>query len=497
MAQPCWHCGAPPAPIAAPSLFDQPNTGSSRLLPGDKGPLGSATPFWRDSLSAAQNEVDNLDFAIQHVRETLDQLLGRREEAVEVVGRLRAIIAPIRCMPAELLYEVFSWLGAGDSRTPWRLAGVCQSWRALAVTYGPLWSAITLPSLLAPDYTLLKLETQLCRSGNAALDIRFEEHTGVFKMVQMVVEQCHRWRSLHLTLFGSSVYELGALWHRTDTSSFPRLETLEIVDRYHATTIPDVFALAPLLRRVILTDKDFRYASAPLVLPWRQITHYRGFYLLERHIEILTAASNLQECSICYGKPDEIPFNNSIALPHLRRLRTNNLDILRHLSAPVLEDLVLSRAELSQETLLPVVGLKRLTLLTCYNTEVLISIILNLPVLEYLFVATGRLPTPAALFNGLAIKDPASPPCPSLTSIVHGYGGNFAPKAFFAMARSRSQLGGPGRLRFLRLYKDDAMNFTISEEIRTATEMLHAPGCDAAYLRYNDPWIEKAKTDYF
>ncbi|KAJ6507802.1 hypothetical protein C8R47DRAFT_1236466 [Mycena vitilis] len=439
--------------------------------------------FLWDSLSAAQNQVDNLDFAIQRVRETLEQLLGRHEEAVEVVERLRAAIAPIRRLPAELLCEVFSWLGTGDSRTPWRIAAVSQSWRALAVTYGPVWSAITLPSLLAPDYLLHKLETHLSRSGNAALDIHF--------MVHSVIEQRHRWRSLHLTLEKSAVNELGTVWDRTD---FPRLETLQLIDRYHKPTIPDIFALAPRLRKVILTGKDFRAASIPLMLPWSQVTHYRGSHPLGGHIKISTAALNLQECSISHGNFDGIPLNNPIAIPHLRRLRTDDAHILRYLSAPVLEDLVLSRAALSQEMLLPFVGVKRLTLSTCYNTEVLISIILNLPVLEYLFVANGRLATPAGLFEGLAIKDPASPPCPSLTSIVYGYGGNFAPKTFLAMARSRSRLGG---LRFLRLYKDDAMNLTISEEIRTATEMLYAPGCDAAYLRYKDPWIEKAKMDFF
>ncbi|KAJ6507812.1 hypothetical protein C8R47DRAFT_1236500 [Mycena vitilis] len=153
MAQPCWSCGAPPVSIAATSLLGLPNIGTAHLALGGKAPLESDTACLRDSLSAARNQVDNLGFAIQHVRTTLEQLLDRCE-------RLRGAIAPIRRMPAELLCEVFSWLGLGgeDLRIPWRLAGVCQRWRVLAIEYGPLWSYITLPSLLAPDHTRLKLK---------------------------------------------------------------------------------------------------------------------------------------------------------------------------------------------------------------------------------------------------------------------------------------------------------------------------------------------------
>ncbi|KAJ7679129.1 hypothetical protein DFH06DRAFT_505619 [Mycena polygramma] len=522
MAQTCWKCGAPASLIAlATSTLDPPTPPPdlARFLHGNNAPLDGEIPFLRNSLSAAQKRVDALDLAVEHAREVLEELMRKRKDTVDVVSQHRGALSPVRRMPEEMLCEIFGWSLVADLQSPWRLARVCQTWRNTALEYGHLWSAINLPCLVSSNSALVKLEAQLQRSGNADLNVRIVERTVVISMLQLAVRQSHRWRTLQLALSNdTSAYELRALWHYID--SFPRLELLVLFDHYDLS-IPDVFAVAPELRKVILTDIDFKCDSERVAVPWSQITHYRAKYTLQRHLEILTAAHNLQECSIGFEEPDVTPLN-TIVLPHLRRLRTNHHHLLRHITAPALEDLVLNlQAHILGEEdlvlseawttpvsqiLLPFAGLKRLTLFSCQHIRLLIPILRNLPLLTHLVVASGSVRFaaeggsfwfPASLFDALRDRASPEPLCPNLTSIVYGYGQGFVPDPFFAMVQSRF----PGRLSFVRIYnnKDDpsSVSDAVSKAIRTGMETLCAAGLDAAYVRYDDPLMVKARKDYF
>ncbi|KAJ6507801.1 hypothetical protein C8R47DRAFT_1099604 [Mycena vitilis] len=524
MAQTCRKCGAPASIALTNPALDLPASppDMAGFLHGNNAPLDTEIPFLRNSLSAAQKRVDALDLAVEHAREALEELMRKQKDAVDVVSQHCGALSPVRRMPHEMLCEIFASTAAGDPEAPWRLAGVCQSWRNAALEYGRLWSAINLPSLVSSNSALAKLQTQLHRSGNANLDVRIMERTVVPRMLQLAVGQSHRWRTLQLALSDSSAYELNTVWHRTTGGSFPRLETLEVAFHYEAT-IPNIFAVAPELRKVILTDKAFRCDSEPVAVPWSQITHYRAKYTLQRHLEILTVAHNLQECSIDFAERNANPSNIvDIALPYLRRLRTNHHHFLSHITAPALEDLVLNlQAHILGEEdlvlsedwttpvsqmLLPFAGLKRLTLFSCQHIRLLIPILRNLPLLTHLVVASGSARFaaeggsfwfPASLFEALRYRASPEPLCPNLTSIVYGYGQGFVPDPFFDMVQSRF----PGRLSFVRLYdnKDDpsSVSHAVSKAIRTGMEMFSAAGLDAAYVYCDDPLIVKARKDYF
>ncbi|KAJ7603896.1 hypothetical protein FB45DRAFT_1044412 [Roridomyces roridus] len=137
----------------------------------------------------------------------------------------------------------------------------------------------------------------------------------------------------------SGVYDL----LRSIRNRIPALEEFEFFDLGRScqnTKTLRFLSDAPSLRRLILTTRGFSVPSAPLDVPWAQMTHYHGKDRLPRQLDILSAAPNLVECRLAvYGVSDHPAPENSkgaILLPQLRRLATAGSRVLDYLSAPSL-----------------------------------------------------------------------------------------------------------------------------------------------------------------
>ncbi|KAJ7657629.1 hypothetical protein DFH06DRAFT_1327712 [Mycena polygramma] len=426
-------------PLDAPGAAQGTPYDLTRLLNSNDIPLAGEVQYIRRLLSDDQDEIDDLDNEITYLDFQLRDLFDNRRHLETRRRRHRAIISPIRRMPPELLCEIFASTLAGEvaggdatpysPKTPWRLASVSKSWRASALSYGPLWSIINLPSTfhLPAPFAMPKLGTQLVRSAYAALEVHYQERNIDPSTVDLVLEQCHKWGSLHLAISQSTSPNLSALSLRADSDSFPRLETLNVIVSSQADhgEIPDIFGKAPRLRNVILTDKAFRNTSPPIAIPWGQITHYRGKFTHQRQLELLNMASNLVECTIGLAVEVAVPTyeHDIITLPRLRRLYLHEPNLLRYLRTPLLADFVGGEGW-HFASVLPVVALKRLTLLEGRTLGGPITGLRHLQFLEYLFIGPGRtlynipdLPGGGAdgtyLYNVLTIRDPANVVCPN------------------------------------------------------------------------------------
>ncbi|KAJ6553167.1 hypothetical protein B0H19DRAFT_885786, partial [Mycena capillaripes] len=103
----------------------------------------------RDLISDGLNELDALNYRIDAVRATLSELVHTRDRLAEHVHQHLSIISPLRRVPTELLCLIFAFAvsdelffyqpHANELKSPWRIAGVCRSWRASALSYPPLW----------------------------------------------------------------------------------------------------------------------------------------------------------------------------------------------------------------------------------------------------------------------------------------------------------------------------------------------------------------------
>ncbi|KAJ6466022.1 hypothetical protein C8R47DRAFT_1154166 [Mycena vitilis] len=484
------------------------------LLKCNEIPLDHDIPLIRDFICRGQKQLDTLDAAIDHLRETLTQLTLSREVIAESLHQHRGVVSPVRRLPLELLWEIFALTLPDESGSiephlestiPWRVSAVCRSWREAALSYGPLWSTVTVP-FSRTQFAALKLETQLKRSRNGPLDISFQQRAVTSQVFNMVFAQCHRWDRLHLEVSPSTAPNLQALRNSADGSSLPSLQRLEVIvsSSSPAVAVPDVFSTARQLRKVMLTDASFRFPSPRLTISWDGITHYRANYPRWQHLEILKAAPNLRECNIHHTEfQSSIGLDwETVTLPHLRRLHVDCCNFLLHLNAPLLENLVLSEAGRVQN-LLPFArgapGLQRLTLLHCSINEGSIQLLRSLPVLMHLFIKPDFCPSNSdyiSFLEAMTMRESAPSLCPALTCIIYGISLDFPCPidSLFTMARSR--FNAPQNLKMLRIFVDNPRALPLPRGYQEGTQMLRDGRFDADLLRHDDPWILDAKSDF-
>ncbi|KAJ7844179.1 hypothetical protein B0H13DRAFT_2096852 [Mycena leptocephala] len=450
MAQTCWKCGAPPM-SASESQLDRNETIAARasldfahLLASNDLPLDSQIPI----------------IPRYHLRwpkpTALAQLVRNRDEASEKIRQHRSILSPVR----------------------------------RALSYPSLWSCIAIPSGYGNGRHIMSiLEAQLLRSANAPLEIHWLDVHYHFdpQLLDLIFPHCHRWRSLY---FHNSTPDSCLLdWLQ------PVNGLLHILGR--GARFPDVFSSAPNLRRVILTDWNFSIMSplpTSLVIPWGQITHYRGAHTPELQLEIFKGAPNLVECAIGFDKyrPVVVPGSNpAVVLPNLRRLRIEVTNFLIHLTAPALEELSVS--SYAYRDILPFIQRSSCTLTRLFldNTMMAyeaIPLLRDLLALTYLHIENGAYDEEnrVTFFTAMTISGAPSDLCPNLASIVYGcrnWDGDSAQESFLAMARSRFQphSSHPGCLARLRCFRFRP------DKVWADIKMLQDEGFDVGFLGHLTP----------
>ncbi|KAJ7629695.1 hypothetical protein DFH06DRAFT_708635 [Mycena polygramma] len=524
----CATCRVPLAQETSVSLLhlpklEAPSQSLTRLLQSNDIPLEADIPFIRD-VSNAQDQLDAFNAQIDSLQATLAQLTRRRDETAEYVRQHRAVISPVRRVPPELLCEIFvlAWCNEDDEdRTktarapPWYLGHRSRSWRDAAVSYAPLWCSIS--TTFIDGHPLPMLETQLARSGNAPLSIfwRCDEYYRP-RFLEQVVAQCGRWRALYLTVRDpdeeereESYDDTSLAWLLPTAGLLAQLQKLDLVADPDIP-VPDVFLAAPALRDVILDRQDF--GDFPL-LPWTQITHYRGTAPMDSHLNILkTVAPLLVECAIALDKGDYREVEEAVLLPRLRRLCVHKFVPLDCVETPSLQTLsslayqhptwLLSFLQRSSCTL----TLTKLVLMISHGSETdsdFVALFQSLPALTYLFAADTvfRRRLHAPMFGALT----ASGACPKLTSFLYGYDPtrypdndeDFAWDDFFSMGRSLIQPTRPCRFECLRLVHTAQSPAPLRASIETRLQMLRDEGLDARFMSSSEFEGLKGRGDFF
>ncbi|KAJ7635767.1 hypothetical protein DFH06DRAFT_1220366 [Mycena polygramma] len=426
----------PPAPPGAssPDLV--------RLLTSNEVPLDAEIRAVGTIVADGQQQADALNAQITDLQTILTRLVRKRDETVERVLRHSAILAPVRRVPMELLCEIFALTLLGDDtagRPPWYLAHICRSWRFSALAYPSLWTSITIPN--SRHSMLPMIETQLLRSADAPLTVHWwrdssdpmDPHSR-----DAVLAACNRWATLHLSVEGTTT---DLQWLRPVAG---RLTALRKFDLSSPATleIPQIFSGASSLREIYVSGLTFRDHSPNIVIPWGQITHFRGVYHTETLCRIFAGASDLLECTVSFY--DELEPRTPIAVPCLRRLCADGSRCLLHLTAPLLEELFLNYT-FSPDELLRFVHrssclLKTLVLMKCTISSDFIAVLRDLPSLTYLLIEEdddNDATDVSDLFEAMTITRTSRDMCPNLTSMVLGPTSNFSSDIFFIMVKSR------------------------------------------------------------
>ncbi|KAJ6462146.1 hypothetical protein C8R45DRAFT_529091 [Mycena sanguinolenta] len=507
-----WNGGA--APKASPTLssllepLPRLSPELTRLLTSNDAPTDSEIPVIRQIIRDAEARLLALDAHIVYLPTNM-------AETEKYLSRHRAILSPVRRVPAELICEIFD-LATAQSRAepfgeyPWHLGFICQRWRECALGFPTLWSSLTVDA--SPTYSprdiwrLLALETQLLRTAEAPLDIRWlciANESPDLRMLDLLFPQSRRWRTV---VFHPSQSTTWLDWLQPVRGKLDRLQNLELHDAY-ALTVPDVFATAANLSRVTVRYFPVIHHPPPYqpslnLIPWEQITHYRGSCPWERQLDILRAAPNLLNCALDISDGDDNldpATQTAVSLPQLRRLGLGwNTAYALHIVAPRLEE-VWSWNSWGTAQILPFVHrasctLRRLILWECSLEPHLISTFRELSSLTYLLLGAqdGREDRYIDIFAGIRVSGTPEDICPNLTSMAYRstkWESGHLWDAFVSMARSRFRANAihpsTTNLTSIRLLSSGSMETQYSrpaEEIEAGVRSLQEEGLNVAFV---------------
>ncbi|KAI4294467.1 hypothetical protein K525DRAFT_281220 [Schizophyllum commune Loenen D] len=248
-----------PIPIARLLKSANERSNLAFLREGAVPTLADRKPIYED--------LDNLEAELQRVDDDIARLQALREQIRTQLALSRAMVAPVRRLPSELLARIFLEHARGFVERDWSLviattvAGVSATWRRVACSAPEFWTHIPLASIVASTYS--HLELCLSRSGSSLLHIHGEGATGeaLRKQIIRLLPEAHRWKTLSLR--HGYLFKLSGIL----ACALPCLEraNLRIPSLLRQYTDPDVkhlalnfLADAPRLHDLTLWTDEFR-----------------------------------------------------------------------------------------------------------------------------------------------------------------------------------------------------------------------------------------------
>ncbi|KAJ7056399.1 hypothetical protein C8F01DRAFT_1233955 [Mycena amicta] len=488
----------------------------SHLLDTNDPPLDSELHI-RDTIQSLEASMEAALTQLSDSRATTARLEERIGKLGETLRKYRAIFAPARKLPPELVSYILRYALPDDyvsgSRecVPWNLGHICRSWRVIALADSFLWSFIALGRWTwVPSANLVPaLKSQLSRTNKVPLSVFISGGTPITQeALSILYPTAPRWRLLRF----NQIDELSCFAELQ--GHLPSLERLEFIDS-SPVNVTDIFSQdVPRLRIADLFEAGFSDCSPTVDLPFSQLTHYRAAWSYETHATNLSRAHSLQVCVLgIVNAPSEPP---SVPLPHwqtahLPRLRALHLEsphFLPCIIAPALEHLaVFSNTQCGPvqtlENVLPFLqrsgcaqSLRRLAIMECETAgPQIVELLRTLSSLEALvleFSVTGA--DPSTILAELTIGDDEQIICPKLASLTYGNLDKGAPLDCLdmlpALARSRAQFLAKQSRRFeLCIYEIGSDSVVLPEPFNGLAD----DGVDVICVNSEDPRVVKER----
>ncbi|KAF8059236.1 hypothetical protein FPV67DRAFT_1518873 [Lyophyllum atratum] len=321
----------------------------------------------------ARTLISDTEKVVISLDQEIPRLIAKREEVAERLSRFRFATAPYKRLPVEVLSDIFVWTLDGQpvvfppvdcSDAPWVLRQICSSWRHVALNEPRLWNdvRITIPAA-HPRLPLMVnfLHSIISPTGPLSIFLKRNIDTTPERVVDdLIIPHIPRIKNLNLHITFGAFGRLLEIRHQ----DFSELETLHLSiysrtdmfgrgSRMDWSTMSEkcrratVFQSAHLLRHLtIFPDRNDRSTNNMLHIPfpWAGLTtlHIINIRPLTpsdlRHLLPKCTSLIELEAELYYGssvlQPGET--DNTIVLPHLRRLRINGINQAPH-SLPSLQ----------------------------------------------------------------------------------------------------------------------------------------------------------------
>ncbi|KAG9054307.1 hypothetical protein FS842_005520 [Serendipita sp. 407] len=318
---------------------------SQLLLLSPKDPFHQPTPEERHKILS---QIARNALSIRAIDDEIQKLIRRRRELENQTALCTSVLAPVRRLPFDVLASIFHQYVYSYEGDPWIVAHVSRSWRTSALALPTLWSGIHVqldPAVLtaatattAPTQTHRRVEGReycsndhrldlaLRRSSTAPIDVKIASpailphvvRAHVTKMLHMVLQHMHRWRSLEVE---GSISRLPGL----NMDPLSKLESLTLHTR-DTSLLSLVNQTAHRLTSFTNTKlglENFESAvwwstlrSLDLTIPFDMSIPPQTATLLS----LLARAESLEELSLDYHQMQPVPMSETVTLNNLKRL---------------------------------------------------------------------------------------------------------------------------------------------------------------------------------
>ncbi|KAJ7643759.1 hypothetical protein FB45DRAFT_823492 [Roridomyces roridus] len=302
----------------------------------------------------------------------ISHLVAERSSLQAVIDSHRALLSPIRCIPEDVLREIFISCLPDDhdafmdvTQAPLLLGRVCGLWRRVAYSTPRLWSSVYIPplgfDLVAPEdverglATFIKAWLERSKDCPLSISVALPFYSVNQEYPKLVLDHLLgvSRRIRHLQYKGPLQYVLPVL--ELGAEALPMLESVrvELVEYPQAAQERSALFRVPTLHRLTLGAADANALGFPLA--WAQLTEINltcygvpGFNVMHA-LEVLDRCPSLIRCRLHVTA--EASFTpRPIHLPHLQMLIILDLmsddpvaDFLECLTMPCLRYLQLGR----------------------------------------------------------------------------------------------------------------------------------------------------------
>ncbi|KAJ7091705.1 hypothetical protein C8R43DRAFT_1049968 [Mycena crocata] len=443
---------------------------------------------------AARRIVTDGREKVAEIKAQIATLLAEQKRVEEYVADHERILYSINKFPPEILSRIFLFtltplktshtlyeLSKTGSESPWLLGRVCGFWREVALSTQAIWA---FPIAGTPGTGSPSVNLQLARSGTAALHPRLcgptrpaDANGRTGKDLISIFRQAHSWLSVFLAL-NWNLIETKTNLAMYVAGHLDRLEELHVQGVWReGTVLPfgsrlDAFAVAPRLRA--LTVQNICEPAISLILPWTQLTHYRGFGSAPEHLAVLQRTPNLISAHLTFLSLGTVAPASPVlvSLPQLRKFHLVNAEFLHIMSIPALQDVILDNMPPDVDPLLPLLAccrrekppLRAITLVrSALMTPTLITLLEENPTIETLRIYVRRVDTAAVDALVLALRrNPADTTCfaPNLRTLEFSGRGALDEEAFLSMVHWRFPAADCNRAEHGRVYRtaDDGVS---------------------------------------
>lgn len=328
---------------------------SATLLPIHNDPPSNDSLALQTSMKSIRPRIHFLDGEIDRMENVLVHLLSQRQKVRAFEDQHRGL--PLRCMPAEIISEIFTHCFSEDpisplsTFSPITFTKVCRWWQNVALATPLLWANLVLP--LYGDVTthhLELLQRWLARSGAAllSLHVRCDPNNPGSSFIPLLVPPlAHRLWKLAISIPYDKFPLLG-----TQEIPFPVLRFLEVGWAHSSGVYPPIFAHAPQLSQVVLNSALEIRNTLPA--PLTQITLLHCFSKdVNALLNVLEQCHNLVEFKMAVAGSARVK-TSSFSLPFVTLRHLSSISFhcaqfpLESLTLPALKRLESKSVDISQ-----------------------------------------------------------------------------------------------------------------------------------------------------